>query len=229
MSKSYRASATGVLLSGLLLGALCGRAAAVAPLQIAEGGSGQHYASPLKFGTKSYILVGTGLRKEATAKLYSMALYVEEGARSSFFGIYERAGHRRAGLYIESRAQNFYTWGHFSKLAVLRYLRPVTHDELQLSFREALADSLAASAAADVRKDALAFVALFDMDLKEGQELRLHTDDTGQLDLYVGDTKKAGPHNPKLCRRIWEIWLGSHSISKEMRQSLLDRVDVLAK
>lgn len=198
-------------------------------LQITEPGSNQKYGSPLSVDGKSYTLVGTGLRQTPQAKLYSMALYVEDTARVSFPAVYDRAGRSRAGLKAENRAQNFFTWGHFGKLAVLRYLRATPKEEIQQAFREGLADLLTPQAPPDMHKDAQTFIALFDTDLAEGQELKLISDDIGHLDVYLDGKKRAAPQNAKLCRHIWDIWLGWHPPNKEMRFSLLERLDVLAK
>lgn len=245
VSKSYRAdhanrpSERGVLFSLLLpsLGLLIGNSALAAgpagpaapPPQIAEPLSGQSFSSPLEYTKKPYILVGTGLRKDATVKYYAMALYVDEAAKPSFNGVYDRAGRRKAGLFFESRAQNYYIWGHFAKLGVLRFLKPMPKDELQKSFRDGLAELLTPTAVPEVRKDALTFIELLDADLKEGQELRLHCDDVGHLDVQLDAVKKSGPQNAKLCRHIWDIWLGFHPVQKEMRNTLLDRLEVLAR
>lgn len=198
-------------------------------IQITEPGSNQKYSSPLSIDGKSYTLVGTGLRQTAQAKLYSMALYVEDGARVSFPAVYDRAGRSRAGLKAENRAQNFFVWGHFGKLAVLRYLRPTPKEEIQQAFRDGLADLFGPQAPPDLHKDAQAFISLLDSDLAEGQELRLLGDDIGHLDVYLDGKKKAAPQNAKLSRHIWDIWLGWHPPNKEMRFSLLERLDVLAK
>lgn len=242
VSKSYRAehanrpSRRGTLI-GLLLtclgfltaGQAWAAATAAPPPQIAEPISGQSFSSPLEYAKKGYILVGTGLRRDATLKHYAMGLYVDEAAKPSFIGVYDRAGRRRAGLFFESRAQNFYIWGHFAKLGVVRFLKPTPKDELQKMFRDGLADVLTPNATAELRKDALTFIELLDVDLKEGQELRLHCDDTGHLDVQLDAVKKSGPQNAKLCRQIWDIWLGFHPVQKEMRNTLLDRLEVLAK
>lgn len=225
VSKSYRGAVP--ILCALLGSAHLAQAGV--PAHITEPGSGQRFAHQLKFESKNYTLVGTGLKKNQAAAVYAMALYTEDVARQSFVGVYERAGRRRAGLFLESRAQNFFTWGHFSKLGVLRYMSAANHDELQQGFREGLQDVLGAQAPAELRKDALSFIALFDSDLKEGQEIHIHTDDVGRLDVYIDGVKKPGPQNPRLCRRIWDIWLGFHPASKEMRQSLLERLEFLAK
>ncbi len=198
-------------------------------IEITEPGSGQRFVSPFVSANKQYTLVGTGLRKRDNGAAYAMALYVEDTARQSFPAAYDRANRTRAGLFSQNRAHNFFIWGHFAKLAVLRMLRGHSRQELMQGFSEPLAELLTEKSAPELRQDTLTFLGLFDTDLREGQELRLHTDDHGQIDVYLDGKKKAGPANPRLVRHLWEIWLGFHPVQPQMRQSLLDRLDVLAQ
>lgn len=198
-------------------------------IEITEPGSGQRFVSPFISANKQYTLVGTGLRKRDNGAAYAMALYVEDTARQSFPSAYDRANRTRAGLFAQNRAHNFFIWGHFAKLAVLRMLRGHSRQELMQSFSEPLAELLTEKSAPELRQDTLTFLGLLDTDLREGQELRLHTDDHGQIDVYLDGKKKAGPANPRLVRHLWEIWLGFRPVQAQMRQSLLDRLDVLAQ
>ena len=198
-------------------------------VEIVEPGSGQRFVSPLSFAGKPHTLVGTGLRKRDNGSAYAMALYVEDTARLSFPAAYDRGNRTRAGLFAQNRAHNFFIWGHFSKLAVLRFLRGHSRQELQQQFSEPLAELLLEKSAPELRQDTLAFLSLLDVDLREGQELRLYTDDVGQIDVYIDGKKKSGPQNPKLARALWEIWLGFRPIQPQLRQSLLERLDVLAQ
>ena len=165
---------------------------------------------------------------KAEEHAYAMALYVEEVARIPFASVYERAGRSKNGLLVESRAQHFITWGHFTKLGVLRFLRDTPRGELQQLFREGLEDLLSDKAPPELRRDAEAFIALFDKDVRAGQEVRIRTDDTGLIEIQLPpDAPRPGPASPKLCRHIWDIWLGYRPVSKEMRNSLIDRLEAL--
>lgn len=198
-------------------------------IEITEPGSGQRFVSPFVSAGKQYTLVGTGLRKRDNGSAYAMALYVEDTARQSFPSAYDRANRTRAGLFAQNRAHNFFIWGHFAKLAVLRMLRGHSRQELMQSFSEPLAELLTEKSAPELRQDTLTFLALLDGDLRDGQELRLHTDDHGQIDVYLDGKKKTGPQNPRLARHLWEIWLGFHPLQPQLRQTLLERLDVLAQ
>lgn len=212
-----------LLLSCLLLWPLPATA-----VEVTEPGSGQRFASPLTFLEKTHTLVGTGLRKRDNQSVYAMALYVEDSARQSFPAAYDRGNRTRAGLFSQNRAHNFFIWGHFSKLAVLRFLRAQSRQELLQQFSEPLAELLTEKSAPELRQDTLTFLGLLDTDVREGQELRVYSSDLGQIDVYIDGKKHAGPQNPKLARHIWEIWLGFRPVQPQMRQTLLERLDVLA-
>ena len=189
----------------------------------------QKFPATLKHADRGYTLVGTGLRVEATTRSYAMGLYVQDLGKPSFRAVYDRAGGNRAGLYIENRAHNFFIWGHFAKLGILRFLRPLPKEDLQRMFSDGLADLLTEKSPLEVRQAVLSFLALLDTDVLPGQELRLGTDDRGQVDLYLDGKHKPGPQNPVLARHVWEIWLGFHPAQKDMRQTLLDKLDALKR
>lgn len=200
--------------------------------EVVELATNQRFTTPLVIAGKNYSLVGVGVRTQAAAKppqqKYAMALYVDHaGAKVQFPSLLHKAP-THAMMMAESRAQHFVIWGRYAKLAVLRLLQPMTKAELVAMFREGLADSLSDKAPAELRTSAEAFLKLFDQDLKEGQELRLHTDDDWHIEVYLDGVKKGGPQDPKLCRHLWEMWLGSHA-QKDMRSTLVDRLEILKK
>ena len=205
-----------------------------AAAEVIELASGQKFTTPLVIGGVNYSLLGVGLRSQQTGKepkvlLYAMALYVDHAAaKIPFPALYGKAP-TRAMMMSESRAQNFVLWGKFGKLAVLRFLRPMEKAAFATELRGGLSEILGARAPEELNKDAEKFLALLDKDFKEGEELRIQTDETGRIEVQIDGVKKPGPHNPKLARHIWEIWLGSRGISKDLRQSLVDRLDTLKK
>jgi hypothetical protein len=217
--------------------ALCAGLSTAGPLpvraaEVVELATSQRFTTPLVIAGKNYSLVGVGVRMQGAAKppqrLYAMAMYVDHaGAKVQFPSLLHKAP-THAMMMAESRAQNFVIWGRYAKLAVLRLLRPMTKAELVAMFREGLADSLSDKAPAELRSSTEALLKLFDQDLKEGQELRIHTDDNWHIEVYLDGVKKAGPQDPKLCRHLWEMWLGSHA-QKDMRSTLVDRLEVLKK
>ena len=182
--------------------------------EVTELASGQKFTTPLLIGGNNYSLLGVGLRsrqvgKEPKVLLYAMALYVDHAAaKIPFPALYGKAP-TRAMMMSESRAQNFVLWGKFGKLAVLRFVRAQDKAEVAAELRGGLAELLTDKTPEELHKDTEKFLALFDKDFKEGEELRIHTDETGRIEVQIDGVKKPGPHNPKLARHIWEIWLGS--------------------
>ena len=199
--------------------------------EVAEPATGHRFATALTYQGKPYTLVGVALRKKFIIKVYAMGLYVEQVAgHQAFPSLVEKAGGRdRAKLLAGEKAQTFVSWGHFGKLAVLHFVRDVDKDKIQEAYREGLKGALSDKAPPDLSRDAQTFIGLFDRDLKEGQELRIHTDEGGKITLEIAGHKKEGPQNPILCRALWDIWLGQKTISKDMQRGLVERIDELGK
>lgn len=233
--RGMRARARRVSLAAVLaLGAVAAHPPAATAAELVEPTSGQKFTTPLVLGGTNYLLLGVGLRSRQTGKepkvpLYAMGMYVDHaGAKIPFPALYGKAP-TRAMMMAESRAQNFVLWGRFGKLGVLRFIVPFAKVDLEAELRTGLAAVLTDKTPEDLRRDVEKFLALFNQDFKAGAELRIHTDETGRIEVQLDGVKKPGPHNPKLARHIWEMWLGSHGLSKDMRQSLVDKLDGLKK
>lgn len=194
--------------------------------EITEPASATRFQTPLTYQGTPYVLVGTGLRKKLFIKVYAMALYVDQNAaKQPFQSLVNKAKGRPQD---SDRAADFVAWGRFGKLAVLHFLRDVDQGKIQEAYRDSLAGALSEQAAPELRQGAQAFVALFDKDMREGQDVRIATSDTGQITVEIAGVKKDGPKNPQLARAIWEIWLGPKPISKELRRDLVSHIDELA-
>ena len=166
--------------------------------EVVELASGQKFTTPLVGGGTSYSLLGVGLRSRQTGKepkvlLYAMALYVDHaGAKIPFPALYGKAP-TRAMMMAESRAQNFVLWGRFAKLGVLRFIAPFAKTDLEAELRSGLAAVLTDKAPDDLRRDAEKFLALFTQDFKAGDELRIHTDETGRIEVQQGGGRQQRP------------------------------------
>jgi hypothetical protein len=207
-----------------LLATLVGRAGAD---EIVEPATGQKFAAERTLAGRPLMLLGTGARK----KLYAMALYVDDqDARRNFSALVARSGGReRSRLLDGDHAQTFVIWGGFTKLALLRATDDVHGEQLRDELRDGLTDELSDKAAAEVKQAAESFIALFDKDLKAGDEIQLRSDADGHIFVEISGQKKHTLASAKLARAIWNIWLGQKPISPEMRRSLVNRVDVLGK
>lgn len=195
----------------------------VPPLRDAAAGT----TPPVVVDGRSYLMIGRGELTGATPVRYQASLYLEHaGARQQFGSLTTRAP-TKAQLMSENRAQYFVIWGRFARMVVLKLTKPATKAELASLFQTGMPEVFADRTPAELRKDAESLVKLVDRDLAEGQELRVHVGENGQIDLYLDGIKRVGPQSPKLARHVLEIWLGYHSAARSLRHVLVDKIEVL--
>ena len=202
------------------------------PFPYIEAITRRPFPTYLSLGGRDYVLIGAGARTAFTGKIYGMGLYVEdEPARAAFPRLVGQAGGADvATLTHDELAYQFLQLGDFGKHAVLHFERPLTAARLRDSFREALADDLGPTATAELKRDAEAFLALFDRDLKLGDDLNLHTDTDGSIFVRVGPGfPRTGPVNQRLAHDVWSAWLGRKPMSPELKQHLVERIDALGR
>jgi hypothetical protein len=162
-----------------------------------------------------YVLTGTGWRKKFIIKVYAMGFYVDEAAAKKAW-----AGHT-------GTPQAFLINGDFDKLGVLRFARDVEAAKIREAYVESLEEALSDKAPADERQAAQAFVALFDHDMKTGEEIHIRTSPDGQVTVTLAGKTKQGPKLPRLVKDVWAIWLGAHPISEDLKKGLVARIDSL--
>lgn len=181
----------------------------------------------LRLDGRDYAFIGRGTNAEAG---YELSLYVDEiDARRAFPALVSRAGGRtRARLVAGDHAPTFLLWGHFGKLAVLKFTRALDGAALRALFAEPLNAELGTPQAV-VREAADNFLALFEPGVKEGDEISLRTWEDGRMEVTIAGAKHPAPQNPKLVRALWSTWLGPKPISKELQRALVDHIDVLGR
>jgi hypothetical protein len=170
------------------------------------------------------VLVGQGARVKDGAKLYDMQMWIDdEDGRRAFPALAMRAGGRdKARLVRGDHAPGFLVWGRFTKVAVFRFAKAVPAAAMKEDVKSALEDVKGADEAA----------ALFAVDADVGDEWVLTTRDNGEIELMTGDDKddrKDGPQSPKLQRALWNVWLGAHPLSVELRRQLIEKIDLLGR
>jgi hypothetical protein len=69
---------------------------------------------------------------------------------------------------------------------------------------------------------------LFD-DIKEGEDIVIRTTSEGQIVVEARGQKRVGPTNLRLAHDIWDIWLGAHPISGDLKKSIVDRIETLGR
>ncbi len=196
---------------------------------VVEPATGHNFAATLTRDGHKLALLGTGVRKKFFVKVYGMGLYVDDAeARRAFPALAVRAGGRdHAKLTGSDHAQSFVLWGTFAKVAVLHFVHDVEAAKMREAFEEGLIDELSPNASADMRAAAQQFVALFDSDVKVGDEIVVATTADGNISVETGGKKMTGPQNAKLARAIWSVWLGAKPIDADLRRNLVSRIDQL--
>jgi len=199
--------------------------------KVAEPSTGVQFDAKKSVDGRSYTLVGAGVRKKFVVKVYAMGLYVEdvEGKRAFPSLATKAGGTDKAKLTEGDRAQSFLMWGSFNKIAILHFVRDVGAEKIRGAFEDGLGDELSDKAPADVREAAQAFLKLVDKDVKNGEEVILHTSPDGKVELSIAGAGRGAVQNAKLARAIWSVWLGSKPISKDLRGDLVNRIDELGK
>ncbi len=219
------------ILSTLAAALLFGLSNAALAEQVTEHATGVSFESEKSVGGKSYTLVGAGVRTKFFVKVYAMGLYVDttDGKRAFSSLATKAGGSDQAHVTAGDKAGSFIIWGQFDKLGVLHFVRDVGADKVREAFTEGLGEELSEKAPADVRDAARAFLKLVDRDLKSGDELVLHTDNAGRLEVSIGGQNKGGVQNAKLARAMWNVYLGSKPPAKELKTELTNRISELGK
>lgn len=210
--------------------AVAPRRALPPPLPFVEPTTKQSFQTLSTVEDKPYTLIGVGARKVYGFKVYAMALYVEdEPARAAFPRLAAQAGGAdHDTLTHGDLVYNFVVVGEFGKMAVLRFVRAVSVEDTRKAYREALSISSASNAPSDLRRDAEAFLQLFD-NVTAGEEMIIRTSPQGQVSVESHGQKRVGPTNLRLCHDIWDIWLGLKPISSDLKRSIVDRIDTLGR
>jgi hypothetical protein len=175
---------------------------------------------------KRHLLLGS-----ATSTDYAIALYVEESeARRHFPALAARAGGRaKARLLASDHAQQFVLWGRFTKLVAVRPTKEqLPSTRLRDVVAAGLAEDLGDKASPELKKWSDELLALFDRDLKEGEELVLSIDGDGHITLELGAERREAPQSPKLGRATLGTWLTAKSAG-ELKRALVDRIELLGK
>ncbi|MEO6953615.1 MAG: chalcone isomerase family protein [Polyangia bacterium] len=199
--------------------------------KVTEPATGFTFDSDKTIAGKSYTLVGVGVRKKFFVKVYAMGLYVDttDGKRAFSSLATKAGGSDQAHLTAGGKADSFIIWGQFDKLAILHFVRDVSADKVREAFTEGLADEVSDKAPADVREAATSFLKLIDRDLKNGDDLVLHSDTSGRLEVSIGGQNKGGVQNAKLARAMWNVYLGGKPPTKELKADLTNRISELGK
>jgi tetratricopeptide (TPR) repeat protein len=181
-----------------------------------------------RYGT-DYVLTGASFRSVIGFTVYGVGMYVEEEpARRAYPKLVQKAGGTDLNLLrARDLAQNFVVLGEFGKMGLMYFVRNVAADKIRDAYRGVLQDNLKPSANPQLRQQTQEFLALFDRDMKSGEELAVGTTTEGKIFVAVGAIKKDGPQSPTLAIDLWNLWLGQKPLSKELKQGLVERIQAL--
>ena len=209
-----------IFIAATALVGLTGTALEARADSVVEPSTGHAFDSTRTVDGKSYALLGTGVRKKFIVKVYAMALYGEAAGVKKALA---------AGKPAPEKAPHFVAHADFDKVAILHFVRDVDHGKMHEAYQESLKEELSDKAPPDLKKDAEAFVALWDQDVKNGQEIIISTTSEGKVEMGFPAVKKQGPTSPKLVQAIWRIWLGAKPISADLRTALVSRLEEAGK
>ena len=183
-----------------------------------------------RFGT-DYALTGASFRSYIGFTVYGVGMYVEEEpARRAYPKLVEKAGGADLQLLrARDLAQNFVILGEFGKLGLMYFVRDVAAVKIRDAYREVLKENLKPTASPQLRQQTDAFLALFDRDMKAGEELAVGTTTDGKIFVAIGAIKKDGPQSPTLAIDLWNLWLGTQPMSKDLKQGLVERIQALGQ
>ncbi len=181
-----------------------------------------------RYGT-DYVLTGASFRSYLGFTVYGVGMYVEEDpARRAYPKLVQKAGGGDLTLLrARDLAQNFVVLGEFGKMGLMYFVRNVGADKIRDAYRQLLLENLKPSANPQLRQQTQEFLALFDRDMKAGEELAVGTTTEGKIFVAVGAIKKDGPQSPTLAIDLWNLWLGQKPLSKELKQGLVERIQAL--
>jgi tetratricopeptide (TPR) repeat protein len=201
------------------------------PAPYPEPRSGHSFPTILTEREVPYILTGVGARSYMGFLIYGVGLYVEaDPARRAYPRLVQQAGGTELSqLTSLDLAQSFIVMGEFGKLAVMHFARNVSAKSIRDSYRDMLKDNLKDATPAALRDQTEKFVALFQRDMKAGEELRLHTTARGEISVTAGGQRLTGPTSPRLVLDLWNCWLGKRPVSQDLKQSLVRRITALGQ
>ncbi len=172
---------------------------------------------------KRYTCLGSGVRKKLLFKVYDLTFCVEEGAAKSELSRFVASAPRHAGksgdALASSLAQDpaffdFLVTMKVAKAAEFAFLRDVSSDQIQGSFRESLSKTLGAGAAPRIE----ALVKLIDSELHEKERFWMTTAPGGRIAFELKGHKELT--DAELARAIWQVYLGAEPVAPALKEAV---------
>jgi chalcone isomerase-like protein len=164
------------------------------------------------------VLTGTGIRTRTIArvKVYAFGLYVDPAGARSALGAWRGAS--ASDLRRDQKVYDELLKGSFPMTLRLVMTRDVGADQMASAFEDALAPRLTGNSEALAK-----FRALFTSDLKNGTEL-LFARNGSTLKVTIGGQVAGEIDNAVLGWALFDVYLGKKPISKEGKETVLDRL-----
>lgn len=167
-------------------------------------------------------LTGTGVRTKLVFKVYAFALYVDGTAAKTELSRF--AGRTADALRADPAFYAAVAGGTFDRLAVLHFVRTVDGKKMQEAMTEAMDRGLPAADPARA-----AFLALWNDEIKDGEEVLLHFSPSGTVTLLRGGKSVGAVASPLLARCLLQSWLGPDPVSTDIQAGVVARFPEVLK
>jgi hypothetical protein len=181
-----------------------------------EPKTGVGFSETMNYEGTDLVLAGAGLRSKMMFKVYAGALYIDSAAKSALASLKSKANKPDQSVY------DAISDGNFAKLFSLHFVRDVDSGKIVEAYKESLEKNIDMKAA-DVQKDAEAFLTASKVDMKEGQEMKVFI--KGDEVTVTTPSGTAQPiKNAKLAAAVARIWLGKEPISEDLKKGMVSRL-----
>jgi hypothetical protein len=181
-----------------------------------EPKTGVGFSETMNHEGTDLFLTGAGVRSKMMIKVYAGALYIDTAAKSALEQVKSKAGKPDQSVY------DAISDGNFAKMFLLHFVRDVDSGKIIEAFKESLEKSVDMKAA-DVQKDAEAFLTASKVDMKEGQEMKVFI--KGDEITVITPSGSSQPiKNSKLAGAVARIWLGKDPISEDLKIGMVSRL-----
>ena len=181
-----------------------------------EPKTGVGFSETMNHEGTDLFLAGAGVRSKMMIKVYAGALYMDTAAKSALQQVKSKAGKPDQSVY-DAIAD-----GNFAKMFLLHFVRDVDSGKIIEAFKESLEKNVDMKAA-DVQKDAEAFLTASKIDMKEGQEMKVFIKGD-EITVTTPSGSSQAIKNSKLAGAVARIWLGKDPISEDLKSGMVSRL-----
>lgn len=168
---------------------------------------------------KSYLCLGTGIRKKVVVKVYAMVFCIEEAAgRPALAKLLEGNTKKASDLADDAEFFKKLVALPVDKAAEMVFVRDVSKEKMKDAFEESLTKAL--GKAEKPRVDAF-LAANMDKDLKENDHMILRTKPNGELTVGLAGALKTST-DPVLAPAVWAPYLGPDSVAPSLKKSVAE-------